>query len=104
MRFKIQKKVGQTTVVIEDDAVDQKEFFKKASFVHSLPERCGVCHDDNIAIDYHTAQSYDFFEVVCKNPDCGQSLQFGQYKNTNGALFAKKWGPRKFMPQAEEAA
>ena len=90
MKFQIQFRVGKTQLTLTDEAADTKDFFRKAAFVHSLPENCGVCGSDDIVFDHRTAQGFEFFEVKCNNPDCKHVLRFGQYKES-GELFAKQW-------------
>jgi hypothetical protein len=92
MKFSINKKIGKTTFIFSDEAKSPMDFFEYASFYTGLPEICGNCESPNILLEFReTKDKYKYPGIVCCG--CNHVLQFGQYRDGNGKLFAKKWVP-----------
>ena len=55
--------------------------------VFDAEHKCGMCQSPDLAPAHRVAQTYNFYELVCKG--CGARFSFGQ-KKVGGALFPKR--------------
>ena len=84
--------------IIEASAGNLLDAIALVSPLAEMPERCGKCNFDNIAMSHREAQGYHFYGVRCRS--CGGEFPCGQKKVT-GELFPK--GPWEH-PRRGEAA
>lgn len=69
-----------------------KALFKEIATIQDLFEAessCGCCQGESLKYQARQVDEYDFFELVCLNPDCRARFSFGQHKK-GGGLFPKR--------------
>ncbi len=79
-------------VRFEAEADSPKALWKKLSLVQGIfdaASACGVCGKTDIRYNHRVAKGFDFYELVCSDPQCNARLSFGQNKE-GGGLFAKR--------------
>lgn len=79
-------------VRFEAEADKVKELWKKLALVQSIfdaASACGVCGKQEIRYNHRVARGFDYFELVCCDPECNARLSFGQHKE-GGTLFPKR--------------
>lgn len=79
-------------VRFEAEADSPKALWKKLSLVQGIFDvagACGICGKGDIRYNHRVAKGFDFYELVCSEPQCGGRLSMGQNKE-GGGLFAKR--------------
>lgn len=87
-------KVGSTAIQVEAETV--KELIEQLSFFNELPKSCGNCNKGDLGFRHRHTSGYDFYELVCANPDCGHTFSLGTPKDDTTRLFPKHsegWKP-----------
>lgn len=95
--FKITKQVGSSTIEFTETYEDHKELFRKASFITSLPDKCGKCGGGGLAFIERGAENKEgrpisFYYLACLNEKCRWEYKYGQHTNQK-TLFPKGWEP-----------
>jgi hypothetical protein len=89
MNFKLNLKMGQSTIEISDEVENTQELFERVSFFTSLPTNCDNCKKEDLGFAFkETKDNFKYYSLKCKA--CGYSLKMGQSKK-GGNLFAKNW-------------
>lgn len=90
MSVTIKNRIGGQ--IIECSAPTLLEAIALASPLSEMPERCGLCNSENLALNHRTAQGYHFYGLRCRS--CGGEFACGQRRD-GGELFPKgPWSRR----------
>ncbi len=101
--MKVHYRSGKLTVEIQAETT--KELFAQIADIQGVFEAdhsCGCCGGVEIVYVVREAadkkgKTYDYYEWVCRNPDCGAKLAFGQ-RLEGGGLFPKTWNAEQKRP------
>jgi hypothetical protein len=85
--FEGQLPLPKITITVK--GATQKDLFNQlATITEVFGERsCGLCEGEDIIFAKRNVDGNDFFEMVCRNPQCGARLSFGQSKQHPGEMF-----------------
>jgi hypothetical protein len=90
MQFTFKKTIGDTEFTFIEEAQNMKEFFKKASFISSLPS-VGPNGETDLVVQHRTTQKgHEYLSIVSKKAD--QEFTIGQSKDMV-SLYGKGWQP-----------
>lgn len=101
MIAKFMTRSKQITFEIEADT--QTALFEELASVQEVFDAepsCGICQSPHKFL-HRISKGYDFYELVCTNPECRARFEFGQTKEPKGGLFPKrkdkddKWKPNR---------
>lgn len=83
-----QYKIGKMIFTVQYS--NEKELWKKLSKLQETfgEQICGVCGGET-AFGLRTVDDNNYYEVQCRNPECGCKLSFGQTKKGD-MLFPKR--------------
>lgn len=81
MKATLKIKIGSKSLEITGEG-DNKQVIKNFSFWSQLPDKCGLCKSNNMALNYRSPKGNDYYGLKCL--DCGADLNFGQYKQGGG--------------------
>lgn len=87
MQISISKKIGKSTLQFRVEGEKEKDTLAKASYFTTIPDKCGNCQSENIALDSNKTEEFTFIKVKCL--DCNFRANMGELKA--GGIFWKKW-------------
>ena len=108
--MEIQYKTANGRLVFKVTGETPKALFKEIAAIQDLFEAetvCGCCNSTNsdgdafdIKFQLRTAgdrNEYEYYELVCKNPECRARFSFGQSKDQK-SLFPKRKDDNGYFP------
>lgn len=78
-------------VTIKLDVKDVESMFQELGPLQEVFEsaECGKCQCKKIRVMHRRPDKFDFYELLCTNPNCGARLSLG--KNDQGNLFPRRY-------------
>lgn len=91
MRFSVKVPFGRLEILIEDEAIDHKDFIRKMDFYGSLPET-GPNGEKDLTFVHRTAKKgstvCNFFEIWSRT--AGLKIECGQHSGPENSLYLKR--------------
>lgn len=75
-------KLGTKVLEIISKGDSEADMIKSFSFWSQLPDKCGACGSDNIALNYKSPKGNDYYGLKCLK--CNAELTFHQLKEGKG--------------------
>ena len=89
MKLNITKQIGRNKYIFQVDGQNLFEVVMQAQKLSfgDVP-KCGICGGDNLELEAHVAQGFEYTSVKCK--DCRASLTFGQKKDDKNTYYLRR--------------
>ena len=77
------------SIVFTVEATHLTEVFQQMAELDGIfhdAETCGRCQNDRIGFQVRHPQGHDYYELVCRNPECRARFSLGQLKDTTATV------------------